>query len=143
MIAVDTNVLVYAHRRDADFHHSARRTLIELCEGKTAWGLPTACIAEFMAVVTNRRIFESASSVEQAVAQVEAWLAAPSAHLLTCGAQHWKILSELSLQAKLQGGQFHDARIAAICIENGVQLLYTADRDFGRFKALKTANPLI
>jgi hypothetical protein len=32
---------------------------------------------------------------------------------------------------------------AEICIENGVNLLYTADRDFGRFKALKTFNPLI
>ena len=39
--------------------------------------------------------------------------------------------------------EFHDARIAAICLENAVAVLWTADRDFGRFKALKTANPLI
>ena len=44
---------------------------------------------------------------------------------------------------KLQGGQFHDARIAALCIENGVTVLWSADRDFGRFKALKTVNPLV
>jgi hypothetical protein len=52
-------------------------------------------------------------------------------------------LSDLTRKAKLQGGQFHDARIAAICLENGVSVLYSADRDFGRFKALKTANPLL
>ena len=39
--------------------------------------------------------------------------------------------------------EFHDARIAAICLENAVAVLCTADRDFGRFKALKTINPLI
>jgi predicted nucleic acid-binding protein len=52
-------------------------------------------------------------------------------------------LSDLTHKAKLQGGQFHDARIAALCIENGVSALYSADRDFGRFKALKTINPLV
>ena len=36
----------------------------------------------------------------------------------------------------------HDARIAAICLHNGVTELWTADRDFSRFKPLKTVNPL-
>jgi predicted nucleic acid-binding protein len=46
-------------------------------------------------------------------------------------------------QGKLQGGQFHDARIAVICLENGASVIHTADRDFGRFKASKTFNSLI
>jgi predicted nucleic acid-binding protein len=65
------------------------------------------------------------------------------AHVLHSTDQHWRVLSDLLRKAKLQGGQFHDARIAAICIENGVSVLYSADRDFGRFKALKTLNPLV
>jgi predicted nucleic acid-binding protein len=64
-------------------------------------------------------------------------------HVLHSNARHWQILSDLTHKAKLQGGQFHDPRIAAICIENGVSVLYSADRDFGRFKDLKTANPLV
>jgi uncharacterized protein len=143
MIALDTNVLVHAHRREADAHAKASACLSELCAGSQAWGIPSACISEFMAVVTNRRIYESASTVEQAIAQLNAWLGAPNASLLHCGEQHWRILCELATQGRLQGGQFHDARVAAICVENGVNLLYTADRDFGRFKALKTFNPLI
>ena len=39
--------------------------------------------------------------------------------------------------------EFHDVRIAAICIENSVSVLYSADRDFGRFKDLKKSNPLV
>lgn len=71
------------------------------------------------------------------------WLAAPGVQILHSGVSHWQILAELTRKTHIQGGQFHDARIAAICIENGVSVLWSADRDFGRFKALKTLNPLV
>ena len=143
MIAVDTNVLVYAHRAEAGFHAPAYACLKRLAEGQQAWGIPVSCLHEFLSVVTNAKIFRPASSHGQALEQVDAWLASPQARILHSGAQHWRILSELTQLAKLQGGQFHDARIAAICIENGVSALYSADRDFSRFKSLKTVNPLL
>jgi uncharacterized protein len=143
MIAIDTNVLVYAHRAESAFHTAAYACLQQLAEGGQPWGLPVSCLHEFLAVVTNPKIFSPASSYEQALAQVDAWLASPTAQVLHSGLQHWQILSGLTRKAKLQGGQFHDARIAAICIENGVSLLWSADRDFGRFKGLKTVNPLV
>jgi uncharacterized protein len=143
MIAVDTNLLVYAHRAECTFYSAAFERIQSLAEGSRPWGIPVACLHEFLSVVTNPKIFKPASSFEQALAQVNAWLESPQVHLLHSGMQHWSILSELTRKAKLQGGQFHDARIAAICIENGVSTLWTADRDFGRFKALKTLNPLV
>jgi uncharacterized protein len=143
MIAVDTNVLVYAHRAESAFHTTAYACLQQLAEGGQPWGLPVSCLHEFLAVVTNPKIFSPASTHEQALAQVDAWLASPTAQVLHSGLQHWQVLSDITRQAKLQGGQFHDARIAAICLENGVSLLWSADRDFGRFKALKTVNPLV
>ena len=96
-----------------------------------------------VAVVTNPRIFSPASPHEQALAQVEAWLASPRAHVLHSGSQHWTVLSELTRRARFRGEQFHDARIAAICIENGGSVLWSADRDFGRLKSLRTLNPLV
>jgi uncharacterized protein len=143
MIAVDTNVLVYAHRAESAFHTAAYACLQQLAEGGQPWGLPVSCLHEFLAVVTNPKIFSPASSYAQALAQVDAWLASPTAQVLHSGLQHWRILSDLTRKAKLQGGQFHDARIATICLENGVSLLWSADRDFGRFKGLKTVNPLV
>lgn len=143
MIAVDTNILVYAHRAETPFHEQAASCIRLLAEGAKPWGIPVSCLHEFMAVATNPRIFKPASKPEQALAQVDAWLASPQAHVLHSGAQHWQTLAELTRKGKLSGGQFHDARIAAICIENGVSVLWSADRDFGRFKALKTTNPLV
>lgn len=143
MIAVDTNILVYAHRKDSEFHVEAAACMVSLAEGAQPWGIPASCLHEFLSVVTNPKVFAPASTTEQALAQVDAWLASPQASVLHSGLQHVAVLSDLSRKAKLKGGQFHDARIAAICIENGVTVLWTADRDFGRFKALKTVNPLI
>ena len=143
MIAVDTNILVYAHRAESGFHAEAFECLRSLAEGGKPWGIPVSCLHEFLSVVTNPRIFDPASKPEQALAQIDAWLASPQAHVMHSGSQHWHILSELTRKAKLQGGQFHDARIAAICIENGVSELWSADRDFGRYKGLKTVNPLV
>jgi uncharacterized protein len=143
MIAIDTNVLVYAHRAESAFHTTAFACVQQLAEGGQPWGIPVSCLHEFLAVVTNPKIFNPASTHEQALLQVDAWLASPTAQVLHSGLQHWHVLSELTRKAKLQGGQFHDARIAAICLENGVSLLWSADRDFGRFKGLKTVNPLV
>jgi uncharacterized protein len=143
MIAVDTNILVYAHRAESAFHDMAYASMQSLAEGGKPWGIPVACLHEFLSIATNPKIFSPASTYEQALAQVDAWLASPTAHVLHSSGQHWPVLAELARKGKLQGGQFHDARIAALCIENGVSVLWSADRDFGRFKALKTLNPLV
>jgi uncharacterized protein len=52
-------------------------------------------------------------------------------------------LKEIATQGQIRGGQIHDARIAAICLQHGVSELWTADRDFSRFPQLKTRNPLV
>ena len=143
MIAVDTNILVYAHREECEFHAAAASCLTQLAEGAQPWGIPVSCLHEFLAVVTNAKVFSPASTVDQALEQIDAWLASPQATMLHSGGQHLPVLAELSRKGKLKGGQFHDARIATICLENAVTMLWTADRDFGRFKALKTLNPLV
>ena len=143
MIAVDTNILVYAHRKESEFYDAAVSCMVTLAEGAQPWGIPVSCLHEFLAVVTNPKVFSPASTTDQALAQIDAWLASPQASVLHSGQQHVAVLSDLSRKAKLKGGQFHDARIAAICLENAVAVLWTVDRDFGRFKTLRIFNPLI
>jgi len=142
MIAVDTNILVYAHRRDSEFHKPADQLVRELAEGRGAWALPWPCLHEFYAIVTHPRIYAPPSTVEQAVDQIDAWLESPSLVLLGEGPGHWPILRELVTRSRVSGGLVHDARVAALCLAHGVRELLTADRDFGRFPSLKTRNPL-
>jgi predicted nucleic acid-binding protein len=63
---------------------------------------------------------------------------------LHSGQRQVAALSELIRKAKLKGRQLHDARIAAVCLQNAVAVLWLVDHDFfGRFKALKKVNPLV
>lgn len=143
MIAIDTNILVYAHRRDSEWHEPAAALMKSLAEGRIEWAIPWACVHEFLAIVTHPKIYEPPSTIEQATAQVDAWFGSPSLVLLTETDDHWVTLKELVSKGKVQGPMIHDARIAALCLTNGVAELLTADRDFGRFSALAVRNPLL
>jgi uncharacterized protein len=143
VIALDTNILVYAHRRESGFHERARQAVAALASGGSAWAVPWPCLHEFYGVVTNARAFQPASTVSEATVQISSWLASPSLVLLHEGTQHWLTLSALVKEGKVTGGQIHDARIAAICLEHDVREFWTADRDFNRFPSLKVRNPLI
>jgi predicted nucleic acid-binding protein len=48
----------------------------------------------------------------------------------------------LLLAGGVHGPPVHDAAIAALCPARGVHELWTADRDFSRFPALRVRNPL-
>lgn len=142
MIAVDTNVLVYAHRRDAPLHERARPALSGLAEGRSRWAIPWPCVHEFMAIATHPRIFDPPTPPQAASAQVDAWLRSPSLALLGESSEHWALLSALLAGSEVSGPRVHDARVAAICIGHGASELWSADRDFSRFPELKTRNPL-
>lgn len=142
MIAVDTNLLVYAHRADHEWNDAAHACLKSLMAGRAAWAIPWPCIHEFMAIVTRAKIFEPPSTLKQAIHQLESWVESPSLSLLGETPQHLATLARIALHAKVQGGTIHDARIAAICLDHRVTELWSADRDFSRFPGLRVRNPL-
>ena len=143
MIALDTNLLVYAHRQDSPFHIAALETLDQLGNGSVPWSIPWPCLHEFLAIVTHPRIYSPPTPIDTALVFLENWLTSPSLILLAEGETHFAKLASLARRAKLAGPRIHDARIAALCLAHGVDLLYTADRDFSRFPELKTRNPLV
>ena len=143
MIAVDSNVLVYAHREDSPWHEAAYTHLLRLAEGRAPWAIPWPCIHEFLAIVTHVRIYVPPTPLETAIDQVEAWMESPSLVLLSESESYWKQLRDLLQTARVSGPQIHDARVAALCLQHGVTELWTADRDFGRFPGLTVRNPLV
>lgn len=142
MIAVDTNILVHAHRLDSAYNERAFRSLRSLIEGREAWAIPWPCLHEFLAVVTNPRTFRPPTTLDAALQQVELWLSSPNLVLLEETLAHWSSLAGALRRGRVVGGMVHDARIAALCFEHGVRELWTADRDFARFPDLATFNPL-
>jgi toxin-antitoxin system PIN domain toxin len=143
MIAVDTNILVYAHREDSPFHNAARLRLQALAEGAAPWAIPWPCLHEFLAIVTHPRIFRPPTPLALALDQVDAWLESPTLTVLSESNRHWPDLRALLASAQVAGPQVHDARIAALCLQHEVRALWSADRDFGRYPTVIVVNPLI
>ncbi|MFM8270363.1 MAG: type II toxin-antitoxin system VapC family toxin [Pseudomonadota bacterium] len=142
MIAIDTNILVYAHRKDSSFHKSAFKKLKEVAEGGLDWAIPWPCLHEFFAIVTHPKIYAPPSTNEQALKQIELWMDSPTLHLIGEGNHYWPKIRAIAAQNKVKGPMIHDARVAAICMESGVTLLLTADRDFSSITGIKLQNPL-
>jgi len=95
VIALDTNLLVYAHREDSTFHAAALGCVRRLAEGRAAWALPWPCVHEFFAIVTHPRIYDPPTPAPQALDQVDAWLESPSVVLLAESPRHWPTLCGL------------------------------------------------
>ena len=142
MIALDSNILVYAHRRESQFHDQANALVKSLAEGKTSWSIPWPCLYEFYSVVTNPRIWQAeATPPKIAAQQIEAWTNAPSLQLLTEPQDFAATLLPIVAQPRIRGPIVHDARIAALCLAHGVAQLVTRDRDFQLFPQLNTRDP--
>lgn len=143
MIAVDTNILVYAHRADSPFHDRARAALESIAPGARQWAIPWPCVHEFIAVVTHARIYRTATPVETAFARLRALASLANLAFIAEADDHPARLEELALAGRPRGAAIHDVRVAAICLSHGVAELWSADRDFSRFPSLKTRNPLV
>jgi toxin-antitoxin system PIN domain toxin len=143
VIAVDTNILVYAHREDSPAHETASGCLAQLAADRSDWAIAWPCLHEFYAVATHPRIYNPPTPGERALDQIDAWLEAPNLALLAESTSHWHELRDLIAAGGIAGPQVHDARIAALCLQHGVRELWSADRDFGRFPRLRVVNPLL
>ena len=137
MIAVDTNILIYAHRTETGLHGAAASRIVGLAEGVERWALPVFCVAEFMRVVTHGRVFNPPSTVDQAAKFIENVVAAPSCEVVQPGPEFLGHLLAAAREADASGNLMFDAQIAALCREHGIEAILTNDRDFGRFEPLR------
>ena len=137
MIAVDTNVLVYAHRSGLQQHASALVWLRHLAEGNVPWAVPVFCLGEFVRVVTHPRILDPPSTLDQALTALRGILSSPTARVLSPGPRYPTFYEEAVREADARGNLAFDAQIAAVCQERGATRLLTLDRDFARFQGIR------
>jgi hypothetical protein len=129
VIAIDSDILVYAHREDSSWHEGADRRLVSDAGSGAPWAIPWPCIHEFLAIVTHPRIYDPPTPPGDALEQVLCWLAVPTLVQLAETTGYWQSLHDLLAASRAGGPRVHDARIAALCRHHGVTELWTADRD--------------
>jgi toxin-antitoxin system PIN domain toxin len=136
MIAIDTNVLIYAHRGKTGLHHAALAQLIQLSEGDAPSALPVFCVAEFFRVVTHRQVFNPPSTSKAATDFIDALRSSPTCRIALPGDEFVDQLRTVLLKSQARGNLAFDAQIAVLCREHGISSVLTNDRDFERVEGL-------
>jgi toxin-antitoxin system PIN domain toxin len=141
LILPDVNVVIYAHRQDAQDHRRFRAWLEDVVNADEAFAMSELVLSGFVRIVTNRRIFRPPSSLQAAFTFCEQLLAQPGCVPVRPGPRHWSIFLRLCRESGARGPLVPDAYFAALAIESGCEWI-TTDRDFARFKGLRWRHPL-
>jgi toxin-antitoxin system PIN domain toxin len=141
MMLLDSNILIYAHRRDAERHEDYRHWLEDLIDGPEPYAVADQALMAMIRIVTNPRIYQPPALLQEALAFADQFRNQPHAHVISPGSGFWGIFAGLCRQAGATGTLIPDAYLAALAIEHGCELV-TADRDFKRFPGLRFRFPL-
>ena len=128
----DVNVLIYAHREETPDHARHAAWLTALATASEPFALSETVLQGFLRIVTNPRIFDPPSTMQQVFRFLDALIEHPGCCLIRPGPGHWKIFRQLCEDGKLRGKIVADAAHAALAIESGCEWV-TADTDFARF----------
>ena len=140
MIAVDTNILVYAQDPASQFHRDAA-TALDRLTAKDEWGLPVFCIGEFLNVATSRRGMRRPLALPRALTLLESLTSSQSCAILTPREGFLAELDSILREAGASRDMIFDAQIVAVCRQNGVSQIVTYDRGFRRFSGIDVHNP--
>ena len=141
MIALDTNLLVYAHRSGLPEHRRARHAIEKACGDRKGWAIPAFCVAEFWAVVTHPSSSGRPSQAEEARAFLSE-LCAAGAKVLHPRDGFVDRLTRLACDLRVQGPRIFDLQIALVSFEGGATEIWTHDRRFVTLPGIPAKDPL-
>lgn len=136
---LDANVLMHAYDGSSPHHEPAKAWLAQIISKQEHIALGWVAILAFLRIMTDPRM-QRPRPLAEAMAAVADWLAQPCVSVLNPGERHWSILTTLLPASQARGPLVMDAHLAALAIEHGATLC-TNDRDFTRFRGLRTFNP--
>jgi uncharacterized protein len=142
MIALDTNLLIYAHKRGVKEHSAAKTAIVEACNDARGCGIPGPCLAEFFSIVTHPESIGRPSSPEQATAFVETLVDEGGVRLWSPGHDFARRLLQVACDLKVSGVRVFDLQIALVAVENGATELWSHDVGFVRVPGLRLRDPL-
>lgn len=141
MKLLDVNILVAAHREDAEQHGVVRQWLESELANPAGIALSDLVLSGFVRVVTHPKVFKTPTPLEQALEFVADLRNRPVVTTLRPGSGHWEIFLDLCRMADARGNLVPDAYHAALAIEYGIEWI-TLDRGFARFPKLRCSSPL-
>lgn len=141
MILLDVNILIQAHREDADSHEAINTWLHQKLREPSGVAVSELVLSGCLRIITHSRVFNQPTPLKSALEFVEDFRSRPQVHIMEPGENHWQIFVELCRRDDARGNLVPDAYHAALAIETGSEWA-SLDRGFSRFQGLKWQNPL-
>jgi hypothetical protein len=142
VIALDTNVLIYAHRAGSPEHESAREAIQRALDDPRGWGICLPSVVEFWSIVTHPAIPGGPSSCSVVTQFFHHLINEGQGHIWTPGPGFGPRLMGWAASLKVRGKRIFDLQIAVIALEHGVQEIWTHDHKFQAVPGLKLKDPL-
>lgn len=141
MIAIDTNLLIYAHRSATAEHRAARAAIEAALNAPGGCGIALPSIAEFFSIVTHSTASRRPSSPEVAVSFLASLREAGVEDLLP-GPAFAPRLVQLAVDLRVVGARVFDLQIGLCAIDSGATAVWTHDWGFARIPGLVVHDPL-
>jgi toxin-antitoxin system PIN domain toxin len=143
MHVVDTNVLVYAANLDSPWHASCRAALARWRSRSSPWYVTWGIAYEFVRLTSHPRTLEHPWTPAEAWAFLEALAASPGFGVLQESPRHLALARDVAAELPhVRGSAVHDAHVAILMREHGIQRIYTRDTGFHRFPFLEVVDPV-
>jgi predicted nucleic acid-binding protein len=142
VIAVDTNLLVYAHRGGCVEHGAARRAIEGAANDSRGWGIAYSCVLEFWSVVTHPSSLGGASTPESARGFIQALIETAGATIFPPAASLLPRCLQVAGQLGVRGARIFDVQISLCALEAGATEIWTHDAGFIGLPGLKVLDPL-
>jgi toxin-antitoxin system PIN domain toxin len=142
VIAVDTNLLVYAHRRAVPEHSRASAALERAANDRAGWGISLPVLGEFWSIVTHPGAVGGPSTATQAASFIRVLVTEGEMKVWTAGAGFADYLLQRAVQMSVSGARIFDLQIALIAADNGAREIWTHDLNFVRLPGIRIHDPL-
>ena len=143
MIAIDTNLLVFAHRLQVPEHRAARKAMEKASMDSDGWGFTLTNLLEFWSIVTHPAAPPRPSTPAEASAFVQALIRDADAQIWLPGEGFDQRLIQLGSKLRVSGRRIFDLTIALTALEAGAGEIWTHDFGFLSLPGLRTVFPLI
>ena len=143
MIAIDTNLLVYAHRSQTPEHAAARAALERAASDPDGWGTTLTNVLEFWSIVTHPAATGRPSTPAQALRFFAGLTAGGLADIWVPGAGFADRLMRVARDLGVKGVRVFDLAVALTAFEAGASEVWTHDLHFRSVPGLRVVFPLL
>lgn len=132
----DVNILVYAFREEMPQHQKAANWLNAVLDGDDKLLLFPLVLASVVRIVTNRRIFQPASTSTEALDFLSALIRAANTEVVSDSFENWFVFEDYCRSHAVEGNHVTDAYLATVAMRMEATFV-TMDRDFGKYEGLR------